>query len=207
MRESLRAGLGGDGTLFPVFHLLRTAALQAARGFSVTFPGLEDDAPYDLLISRGTDAAEIACQVVSAEQGRLVARDAWMQLADRVSDDAHAWLSAHPGSHLLKMTLPKGLPANALAAMHARIRRLLQAGRRQDHDEAGVLRLEPLVLARQQPERGPLALPPERIWSRKPIWLSRLPMRESSLWRQDPVKSTRWVQRCTVTCRRLQTSG
>ncbi|HEY7579974.1 MAG TPA: hypothetical protein VH855_20490 [Acetobacteraceae bacterium] len=154
LRENLRAGLQGDRSLVPLFHLLRTAALERSRGFSVTFPGLERDAPYDLLIARGASEAEVACEVVSADQGRLVARDAWMQLADRVSDDVRTWLSACPGSHLLKMTLPEGLQPDALAAMHARIRRLLEARRRQDHDRAGVLRLEPLVLARKQYETG-----------------------------------------------------
>jgi hypothetical protein len=150
--ERLQAGLRGNGTLIPLFHLLRTAALQASRGFSVTFPGLEHDAAHDLLIARGAACAEVACKVVSADQGRLVARDAWIQLADLVNDDAQAWLSTRPGSHLLKITLPQGLQASALAAMHARIRRLLQAGGRQDHDEACVLRLEPLALTRPQPE-------------------------------------------------------
>jgi hypothetical protein len=152
LRDSLRTCLQGDRTLVALFHLLRTAALERSRGFGVTFPGLEHDTPYDLLISREACEAEVACEVVSADQGRLVARDAWLQLADRVSADVRPWLAARPGSHLLKMTLPEGLQAGALAAMHARIRRLLEAGRRQHHDHAGVLRLEPLVLARKQRE-------------------------------------------------------
>ena len=41
------------GTLVPVFHMLRTAALQRSRGFQVRFAGLENGAPYDLLLSRG----------------------------------------------------------------------------------------------------------------------------------------------------------
>ena len=39
LRERLRAALAGDGTLVPLFHVLRTAALQASRGFSVAFAG------------------------------------------------------------------------------------------------------------------------------------------------------------------------
>jgi hypothetical protein len=151
LRDRLRAGLAGDGTLIPLFHVLRTAVLQASRGFDVTFPGLQNGAPYDLLISRDASCAEVACQVVSADQGRLVAREAWLQLADRLSGDVKTWLSARPGSHLLKMTLPEGLRAGALGATHARIRRLLQRGGHLDDDTACVLRLQPLVLPRNRP--------------------------------------------------------
>ncbi len=147
LRERLRSALTGDGTLVPVFHVLRTAALQASRGFDVAFAGLEDAAPYDLLIARGSHEAEIACEVVSAEEGRLVHRTAWSHLVDRVDADLHAWLAAYPGRYLLKMTLPEGLQNSALAEMHARIRRLLEARGRRDHDAAAVLRLDPLTLA------------------------------------------------------------
>ena len=115
LRERLRTALAGDGTLVPLFHMLRTAALQASRGFTVAFPGLEDAAPYDLLIARGKLEAEIACEVVSAEEGRLVQRGAWSHLADRVDADLRAWLSAYPGRYLLKMTLPQGLESSTLA--------------------------------------------------------------------------------------------
>ena len=108
-----RTALAGDGTLVPVFHMLRTAALQASRGFDVAFAGLADAAPYDLLIARGQLEAEIACEVVSAEEGRLVHRGAWSHLADRVDADLRAWLSTYPGRYLLKMTLPQGLESTA----------------------------------------------------------------------------------------------
>ncbi len=147
LRERLRMALGGDGTLVPMFHMLRTAALQASRGFTVAFPGLAESAPYDLLIARGKLEAEIACEVVSAEDGRLVQRGAWSHLADRVDADLRAWLSTYPGRYLLKMTLPQGLESSTLAAMHGRIRRLLETGGRRDHDAEAVLRLDPLVLA------------------------------------------------------------
>jgi len=144
LREHLRAALAGDSTLVPLFHVLRTAALQVSRGFDVGFAGLEDAAPYDLLIGRGEQQAEIACEVVSAEEGRLVHRTAWSHLADRVDADLRAWLVAYPGRYLLKMTLPQGLHASALETMHGRIRRLLESGARRDHDEIAVLRLDPL---------------------------------------------------------------
>jgi hypothetical protein len=147
LRERVRRALAGDGTLVPVFHLLRTAALQASRGFNVTFAGLEDAAPYDLLIGRGALQAEIACDVVSAEEGRLLHRGVWSQLADRLDADLRAWLAASPGRYLLKMTLPQGLHSSALAVMHDRVRRLLATGGRCDHDDAAVLRLDPLALA------------------------------------------------------------
>jgi hypothetical protein len=147
LRQSMHIGLQGDGTLVPLFHLLRTAALQDSRGFKVTFSGLEHGAPYDLLIARNGSQAEVACEVVLADQGRLVGRQTWMQLADRVTADVRAWLAARPGRHLLKISLPRGLQSDALAAMHARIRRLLETDGRRDQDDAGVLQLEPLALS------------------------------------------------------------
>jgi len=147
LRERLRAALTGDGSLLALFHMLRTAALQASRGFDVAFAGLEQSAAYDLLISRGPLEAEIVCDVVSADAGRLVHRGAWSHLADRLDGDLRTWLAAYPGRYLLKMTLPHGFADSALVAMHARIRRLLETGGRRDHDETAVLRLDPLMLA------------------------------------------------------------
>jgi hypothetical protein len=156
LRQSLAACPAGEATLVPLFHMLRTAALQRSRGFQVTFAGLEEGAPYDLRIARGSQEAEVVCDVISAEEGRLVHRSAWFRLADRVDADLRAWLTSYPGRYLLKMTLPLGLQGNlreqpgdaaALAAMHGRIRRLLEAKGRRDHDEAAVLRLDPLLLA------------------------------------------------------------
>jgi hypothetical protein len=162
LRERLQAALFGDGTLVPLFHMLRTASLQRSRGFRVAFAGLEDDAPYDLLLARGSLEAEVACEVVSAEEGRLVHRGAWFRLADRVDAELRAWLSAYPGRYLLKMTLPLGLQGSlheppavggALTAVHERIRRLLQTHLRRDHDASAVLRLDPLVLAGASADR------------------------------------------------------
>jgi hypothetical protein len=158
LRERLRAALTGGGTLVPLFHVLRTAALQGARGFRVTFSGLENGAPYDLLIARGSLQAEIACDVVSAEEGRLVHRGAWSHLADRVDADVRTWLSAYPGRYLLKMTLPLGLERGALVAMHGRIRHLLATRGRRDHDDAAVLRLDPLMLAGSDANGGLMPL-------------------------------------------------
>jgi hypothetical protein len=156
LRERLHAAMTGDGTLVPVFHLLRTAGLQRSRGFDVRFAGLEDDAPYDLLLTRGQLAAEIACDVVSAEDGRLLQRRPWSRLADQVDAELPQWLGAHPGRYLLKMTLPHGLrdepEGRALDALHGRIRRLLTTKLRRDHDDTAVLRLDPLLLANARPD-------------------------------------------------------
>src|SRR5690348_834175 len=95
LRGSLHAALSGHCTLVPLFHLLRTAGLQRARGFQVAFPGLEEDSPYDLLISRGTNEAEVACDVVSAEEGRLVHRGAWSHLVDRLEGELRSWLKTY----------------------------------------------------------------------------------------------------------------
>lgn len=150
----LHAAMHADGTLLPLFHLLRTAALQRARGFAVRFAGLEDGAPYDLLLSRDRSEAEVACDVVSAEEGRSVHRGAWFRLADRIDPDLQTWLAAHPGRYLLKITLPNGLRVSQedgdLADLHARINAMLERQRRQDYSESVVLRLDPLLLAGAQ---------------------------------------------------------
>jgi hypothetical protein len=155
LRSMLRTALSEDNTLVPVFHLMRTAALHRARGFEVRFAGLEDEAPFDLLIARDGVEAEVVCDVVSAEDGRDVHRGAWVQLMDRVDPDLQIWLAAHPGRYLLKLTLPQGLRSDQggplqLADLHDRIRAMLATQRRADHDEAAVLRLDPLMLAAAQ---------------------------------------------------------
>jgi hypothetical protein len=156
LRQQLRCALSDDNTLVPLFHVLQTAALQASRGFSVAFPGLEYAAPYDLLITGGQQEAEIACDVVSAEDGRLVRRKAWSQLADRLEDYLQVWLVANPGRHLLKMTLPQGLDHASLPAIQERIRRLLERRERRDHDADAVLHLDRLALAGRERDLGPM---------------------------------------------------
>jgi hypothetical protein len=155
LRAMLHACLSADGTLIPLFHLMRTAALQRARGFTVTFSALAEGAPFDLLLERDGAAAEVACDVVSAEDGRDLHRGAWVRLMDRIDPDLQIWLASHPGRYLLKVTLPRGLRGDGehqdlLAALHQRIRGMLAAQRRADHDEAAVLRLDPLMLAGAQ---------------------------------------------------------
>ena len=154
LEAMLQEAMAEGGTLIPLFHLLRTAGLQASRGFAVRFAGLEQGAPFDLLLSRNGVEAELACEVVSAEDGRNVHRGAWFQLVDRIDPELQTWLAAHPGRYLLKMTLPRGLredggPAT-LADLHGRISALLADRRRSDQDEAAVLRLDPLLLVAAQ---------------------------------------------------------
>lgn len=151
--ETLRASLIGDRTMIPLLHLLRIGSLQRARGFAVRFVGLEGESAADLLISRGGAEAEIACEVVSAEEGRRVRRGAWFDLADRVDPDLQRWLEAHPGRYVLRVSLPDGLADDGLAGLHARIRGMLSAGRRAEQDEAGVLRLDRLLLAGAQADQ------------------------------------------------------
>jgi hypothetical protein len=167
LQSTFAHALTGPNTVVPLFHLLRVARTQRERGFTVHYAGLADAAPFDLLLCRGGIEAEIVCEVVSAEDGRDVHRGAWFNLVDRVDPELQNWLAAHPGRYLLKMTLPRGLKATtggdggqdtssgkrdtgALANLHARITRLLAGSRRADHDEAAVLRLEPLLLAGAQ---------------------------------------------------------
>ena len=151
--EARLADAMGEGqSLFPLFHLLRTASLHRSRGFDVDEAGLQDETPFDLLIERGGVAAEVACDVVSAESGRDVHRDAWFRLADMVGPDLQTWLAAHPGRYLLNMTLPNGLRVERggpcpVANLRGRIATFLADRRRQDQDDAVVMRLDNLVLA------------------------------------------------------------
>jgi hypothetical protein len=160
LRVALRAGLAEGGSMMPVFHLLRTASMQRERGFTVRFSGFEDGTPFDLLLSRHGAEAELACDTVSAETGRDVHRGAWVRLVDRIDPDLQTWLAAHPGRYLLKLTLPQGLREDAgpdrLAVLHGRIRTMLEGSRRADHDEAAVLRLDPLMLAAAQADENGL---------------------------------------------------
>ncbi len=156
LRSALGDGLAGARSLVPMFHMLRTAALQRSRGFEVSFEGFEDGAPFDLLITRGGAEAEIACDVMSAEDGRGVHRGAWFDLVDRIDPELQTWLRAHPGRYLLKLTLPLGLKLpeqpdrGLLPVLHERITQMLSAQKRADGDEAAVLRLDPLMLAAAQ---------------------------------------------------------
>jgi hypothetical protein len=157
---ALQAGLTGDATLVPLFHLMRTAALQRQRGFTVRFAGWQDDAPFDLLLSRKGIAAELACDVVSAEEGRDVHRGAWARLADRIDPDLRRWIAAHPGLYLLRLTLPSGLRGGlshcpgeeTVAALHGRIRLMLEQRRRREDDPEMVLRLDPLPRSPSPPD-------------------------------------------------------
>ncbi len=153
-RGRLRRAAVGDNTLIPSFHVMRIAQMQRARGFEVAFAGLADEASFDLLLHRDGHEAEVACDVVSAEDGRFVHRGAWSSLCDRIDPELQTWLASHPGRYLLKMTLPQGLKnlpeGDALGALHTRITAMLSSMRRADHDEAAVLRLDPLMLAAAQ---------------------------------------------------------
>lgn len=155
-RSALASAMVNEANLVAVFHLLRTAALQRSRGFDVRFAGFEDGANFDLLLTRDGVEAEVVCDVISAEDGRDVHRGAWVRLVDRIDPDLQTWLSNHPGRYLLKLTLPMGLNGDQdrLAALQDRIRDMLTSQRRADHDEACVLRLDPLMLAASQADEA-----------------------------------------------------
>ena len=159
LRARIEAALSGDGTLIPLFHLLRTALLQRARGYEVAFTGLIEDTPWDLTIRTGDTVAEIACETVSAEDGRALHRGAWCRLVDQVNPELQTWLAAHPGRYLLKITLPEGLSGpEGLPALQRRILDMLAAEKRADQSADAILKLDPLVIGAAQ--AGP-ALPAE----------------------------------------------
>ncbi|HWL82064.1 MAG TPA: hypothetical protein VNR89_14035 [Roseomonas sp.] len=148
LRERLLQGLTGEATLIPLFHLLREAARQRERGFTVHFTGLTEDTPYDLLLERDGVQAELACETLSAEEGRQVPRGDWCRLMDGINPDLQTWLAAHPGRYLLKMTLPDGIRGpEQLMELQQRISAMLADRKRQDASAAAVLKLDPLMLA------------------------------------------------------------
>jgi hypothetical protein len=138
LRERLRAGLNGDRSLVESFHMFRTAALHQARGFTLSFTGLEQGTPYDFLLSRDGVEMECVCETISAEAGRDVHRRAWAQFCDRIEGQMKPWLGTRPGRYLLKMTL-------------ARVLAMLEGGARLDQDETAVLRVEPLTVSGTSP--------------------------------------------------------
>ncbi|WP_159993805.1 hypothetical protein [Roseomonas sp. 18066] len=148
LRARLLDGLTGQATLIPVFHLLREASRQRARGFEVHFAGLAEEAPYDLRLERDGAVAELACRTVSAEEGRHMPRGDWFALVDGINPDLQTWLAAHPGRYLLKMTLPEGIQSPAERdSLQRQVSSLLASERRQDASEAAILKLDPLTLA------------------------------------------------------------
>nr|WP_229682432.1 hypothetical protein [Siccirubricoccus deserti] len=160
LRADLTAGLTGQRTLIPLFHLLRTAAGLRARGFNIEFAGLAEGAPFDLLARRDGATAEVVCETASAEEGRPVHRGDWFSLVDRINPELLSWLAAHPGRYLLKMTLPEGISGpEQLAELHQRISDMLAAEKRQDAGAQAILKLDPLVLAGAQLPDLPGGLP------------------------------------------------
>lgn len=151
LRERIEAALSGDATLIPIFHLLRTAVLQRARGYEVAFTGLAEGTPWDLTIRAGDTVAEIACETVSAEEGRALHRGDWFRLVDQVNPELQTWLAAHPGRYLLKITLPEGLSGpEGLPALQQRILAMLAAEKRADQSADAILKLDPLVIGAAQ---------------------------------------------------------
>jgi hypothetical protein len=154
LRERLRAGLSGDRSLVDSFHLFRTAALHQARGFSLSFTGLEQGTPYDFLLTRDGVEMECVCETISAEAGRDVHRRAWAQFCDRIEGQMKPWLGTRPGRYLLKMTLARGLRdgrTEMIEGLHARVLAMLDGGTRLDQDETAVLRIEPLAMSGASP--------------------------------------------------------
>jgi len=160
LKEQLLAGLTGEATLIPLFHLLRTAALLRDGGFTIRFTGLAEGTPHDLLVERGGAEAEVVCETVSAEEGRPVHRTDWCALVDRINPELQSWLAAHPGRYLLKMTLPEGISGpEQLTDLQQRISEMLAAEKRQDSGSQAVLKLDPLMLAGAQAADAPGGLP------------------------------------------------
>ena len=151
LRDQLVAGLTGEATLIPLFHLIRTAGLLRDAGFAIRFTGLAEGTPHDLLVEREGASAEVVCETVSAEEGRPVHRGDWYALVDGIDPVLQGWLAAHPGRYLLKMTLPEGISGpDQLVRLQQQISEMLAAEKRQDSQAQAVLKLDPLMLAGAQ---------------------------------------------------------
>ncbi|MFL1461881.1 hypothetical protein ACI6QG_06740 [Roseococcus sp. DSY-14] len=151
LRALVERGLEGEGNLVPLFHLLRTAALFRARGFEVRHDGLLHGTAHDLMVRREHALAEVACETLSAEEGRPLHKGDWAALVDMVNPELQTWLAAHPGRYVLKMTLPDGIADPArLPELHRRIAGMLAAQKRQDSAADCILKLDPLALAGAQ---------------------------------------------------------
>lgn len=164
LQAIIERGLEGQGTLVPLFHLLRTASLLRSRGFEVRHDGILYGTSYDLLVERDQCIAEVACETISAEDGRPLHKGDWAMLVDRVNPELQTWLAAHPGRYILKMTLPEGCAdAAGIVGLHARISAMLAAEKRQDASADAVLKLDPLVLAGAQAASDPGRALPARL--------------------------------------------
>ena len=151
LRDQLVAGLTGEATLIPLFHLIRTAGLLRDAGFGIRFTGLAEGTPHDLLVEREGASAEVVCETVSAEEGRPLHRGDWYALVDRISPVLQGWLATHPGRYLRKMTLPDGISCpDQLVQLQQQISEMLAAEKRQDSQARAVLKLDPLMLAGAQ---------------------------------------------------------
>ena len=160
LRDQLVAGLTGEATLIPLFHLIRTAGLLRDAGFAIRFTGLAEGTPHDLLVEREGASAEVVCETVSAEEGRPLHRGDWYALVDRISPVLQGWLAAHPGRYLLKMTLPEGISCpDQLVRLQRQIGEMLAAEKRQDSQAQAVLKLDPLMLAGAQAADQAAGLP------------------------------------------------
>ncbi len=161
LRALVERGLEGEGNLVPLFHLLNTAALFRARGFEVRHDGLLHGTAHDLTVRREHALAEVACETLSAEEGRPLHKGDWATLVDMINPELQTWLAAHPGRYVLKMTLPEGISDPArLPELHQRISAMLAAQKRQHSEADVILKLDPLALAgAQMSGTGGAALP------------------------------------------------
>lgn len=158
-RAMLAEALTGEGTLIPLFHLLRSAARHRAQGYAVRFARLEGDPVFDLRIEAGETSLGLICQPLSAEEGRPINQADWFALVDMVNPDLQRWLAAHPGRYLLNMTLPSGVAEPArLPALHQRIMALLEGRERVLSSEDAFLKLDPLAIAGAQAQALPRKL-------------------------------------------------
>lgn len=151
LNARIAQGLTGEGSLVSVFHLAATAQRFVSLGFRVSFPDLAGKAPYDLLVEKGGQSAEVACVTVPADVGRAIHSGDWDQLVGQLDPALQSYVERRPGRYILKLSMPEGIAGSrGVTAIRDEVVRLLSDGTRVARSDTVVLKLDPLTLA---PER------------------------------------------------------
>jgi hypothetical protein len=127
----LRHGLKAETGYASLYLELDLAQRLMDAGFGVTFSDMERTAQFDLLIDRGTFAAEVECKSLSADAGRQIHRKDFYRFVDAISRALEAQRMRR-GQEVLVITLDTRLSPNISdqAALLAAARSILEDGTR-----------------------------------------------------------------------------
>ncbi len=147
LKARLAAALEDGGALSAALHPFAVARRFLQLGFSVSFPDLEDKAPYDLLVEKDGTAAEVVCVAVASDAGRSVDSADWSRLVGEIDGAMQAYVDGRPGRYVLKLSLPEGLAGDTgIADIRDAVVELLADNQRSARAESVVMKLDPLNL-------------------------------------------------------------